>query len=135
MADPAPPRPRRRMPHGAFGTDHFRVQAERFARFFGTPEFIIGQSVIVVCWIVLNIVAVDLRWDPYPYILLNLAFSTQAAYAAPLILVAQTRQADRDRIRDDAIEAHRADEVRRQEVEAATRRSRSRPSARRASGC
>jgi uncharacterized membrane protein len=119
MADPVPPPSRRRMPHGAFGNDRFGIQAERFARFFGTPKFIIGQSIIVVCWIVLNVVAVDLRWDPYPYILLNLAFSTQAAYAAPLILLAQTRQADRDKIRDEAVEAHRADEARRQEAEAA----------------
>jgi len=49
-------------------------------------------------WIVLNITAVSLRWDPYPFILLNLAFSTQAAYAAPLILLAQNRQDDRDRV-------------------------------------
>jgi uncharacterized membrane protein len=115
MTDPAAPRPQRRMPHGAFGNDRFGVQAERFARFFGTPRFIIGQTIIVAIWITLNVVAVNLRWDPYPYILLNLAFSTQAAYAAPLILLAQTRQADRDKIRDDAIEAHRADEARREQ--------------------
>jgi uncharacterized membrane protein len=52
----------------------------------------------VIVWIGLNLVAVNLRWDPYPFILLNLAFSTQAAYAAPLILLAQNRQDDRDRI-------------------------------------
>ncbi|MGY5885079.1 DUF1003 domain-containing protein [Modestobacter lacusdianchii] len=72
--------------------------AEGIARFLGTGRFLAVQTVIVVVWIVLNVVAVNLRWDPYPFILLNLAFSTQAAYAAPLILLAQNRQADRDRV-------------------------------------
>ena len=89
--------------------------AERFARGFGTPQFIIGQTVIVGLWIAANAVAVSLRWDPYPFILLNLAFSTQAAYAAPLILLAQTRQAERDKIRDTAVEAHRDAQVRHQD--------------------
>ena len=84
--------------HGPFGTDRFGRLAERFARFFGTPRFILGQTVLVAVWIALNALAVTLRWDPYPFILLNLAFSTQAAYAAPLILLAQTRQADRDKV-------------------------------------
>ena len=83
--------------HGPFGNDTFGRLAERFARFFGTPQFIIGQSGLVAAWIAVNAVAISLRWDPYPFILLNLAFSTQAAYAAPLILLAQTRQADRDK--------------------------------------
>jgi uncharacterized membrane protein len=83
--------------HSPFGSDTFGRVAERFARFFGTPQFIIGQTAIVVAWIAVNAVALSLRWDPYPFILLNLAFSTQAAYAAPLILLAQTRQADRDK--------------------------------------
>jgi uncharacterized membrane protein len=61
----------------------------------------------VVAWIAVNAVAVGLRWDPYPFILLNLAFSTQAAYAAPLILLAQTRQAERDKVALDQLEAHR----------------------------
>jgi uncharacterized membrane protein len=56
------------------------------------------QTVVVIIWIVLNIFAVELKWDPYPFILLNLAFSTQAAYAAPLILLAQNRQENRDRV-------------------------------------
>jgi uncharacterized membrane protein len=56
------------------------------------------QTLLVIIWITLNIVAVKLAWDPYPFILLNLAFSTQAAYAAPLILLAQNRQDDRDRV-------------------------------------
>jgi uncharacterized membrane protein len=67
------------------------------ARFLGTPQYIVGQSIVVV-WVVVNSVAVLGHWDPYPFILLNLAFSTQAAYAAPLILLAQTRQAGRDKV-------------------------------------
>jgi uncharacterized membrane protein len=72
--------------------------AEGIARFLGTGRFLAVQTIIVVVWIALNVFAVRLRWDPYPFILLNLAFSTQAAYAAPLILLAQNRQADRDRV-------------------------------------
>jgi uncharacterized membrane protein len=83
--------------HGAFGSDTFGRRAEKLARFFGTPQYIAGQTAIVIVWIAVNAAAVALRWDPYPFILLNLAFSTQAAYAAPLILLAQTRQADRDK--------------------------------------
>jgi uncharacterized membrane protein len=72
--------------------------AEGIARFLGTGRFLAVQTIIVIVWIALNVAAVNLRWDPYPFILLNLAFSTQAAYAAPLILLAQNRQADRDRV-------------------------------------
>ena len=72
--------------------------AEAIARFLGTGRFLAVQTAIVIVWIGLNVFAVRLRWDPYPFILLNLAFSTQAAYAAPLILLAQNRQADRDRV-------------------------------------
>lgn len=93
--------------HGAFGSDEFGRRAEAFARAFGTPSFLIGQTVVVALWIGLNVVAVSLRWDPYPFILLNLAFSLQAAYAAPLILLAQTRQADRDRALADSDNQHR----------------------------
>ncbi|HEX4389936.1 MAG TPA: DUF1003 domain-containing protein [Mycobacterium sp.] len=71
---------------------------ESIARFFGTGSYLLIQTIVVIVWIVLNIVAVGLRWDPYPFILLNLAFSTQAAYAAPLILLAQNRQENRDRV-------------------------------------
>ncbi len=114
MSEQHPPRrrpaPHLRVPHGAFGTDRFGILAERFARFFGTPRFIIGQTILVAIWIGLNAAALSLQWDPYPFILLNLAFSTQAAYAAPLILLAQTRQADRDKIASMNLEAHR-DEV------------------------
>ena len=90
--------------HAPFGDDTFGRGAERVARFFGTPQYLIGQSIIVVLWIAVNAVAVGLRWDPYPFILLNLAFSTQAAYAAPLILLAQTRQADRDKVIGEHVE-------------------------------
>jgi uncharacterized membrane protein len=100
--------------HGAFGNDRFGILAERFARFFGTPRFIIGQTVLVVLWIAANAAAFSFRWDPYPFILLNLAFSTQAAYAAPLILLAQTRQAERDRLRDNDVQHHRAADVERE---------------------
>ena len=99
------PRPH---PRGAFGDDAFGRAAERTARFFGTPQYIVGQTVIVIAWIAVNAVAVSLRWDPYPFILLNLAFSTQAAYAAPLILLAQTRQADRDKLQDEKVEQRHA---------------------------
>jgi uncharacterized membrane protein len=98
--------------HSPFGTDRFGRLAERFARFFGTPRFIVGQTLLVAVWIALNALAITLRWDPYPFILLNLAFSTQAAYAAPLILLAQTRQADRDKTSAAAI-ARIADDQRR----------------------
>jgi uncharacterized membrane protein len=91
----------------AFGEDAFGRRAEAAARFFGTPIYIAGQTVVVIAWIAVNAVAVSLRWDPYPFILLNLLFSTQAAYAAPLILLAQTRQAERDKDALDHLEAHR----------------------------
>jgi uncharacterized membrane protein len=72
--------------------------SESIARFLGTGRYLAWQTIIVIVWIALNLFAVGLRWDPYPFILLNLAFSTQAAYAAPLILLAQNRQDDRDRV-------------------------------------
>ena len=90
--------------HGAFGDDTFGRFAEKTARFFGTPHYILGQTVVVVLWIVLNSIALVHHWDPTPFIMLNLIFSTQAAYAAPLILLAQTRQADRDKDHGDMIE-------------------------------
>jgi uncharacterized membrane protein len=82
------------------------MKAEAFARFFGTPMFLVAQTLIVAAWIVLNVAGVT-RFDLYPFILLNLAFSTQAAYAAPLILLAQTRQADRDKAHTEADIQHR----------------------------
>ena len=93
--------------HGAFGQDRFGQLAERAARFFGTPQYILGQTLVVLLWILLNSIAVMRHWDPYPFILLNLAFSTQAAYAAPLILLAETRQAARDKSAAELTEKHR----------------------------
>ncbi len=78
--------------------DTFGRLSERLARFLGTGKYLFWQTMLVVVWVVLNITALSLQWDPYPFILLNLAFSTQAAYAAPLILLAQNRQDDRDRV-------------------------------------
>ena len=101
------------LPHAhlapVFGGDWFALKAEAFARFFGTPIFLVAQTVIVGIWIVFNILVFTKAWqfDPYPFILLNLAFSLQAAYAAPLILLAQTRQADRDKAHAEADAQHR----------------------------
>jgi len=78
--------------------DAFARMSERIARFLGTGRFLAIQTVIVAIWIALNLTGLVQHWDPYPFILLNLAFSTQAAYAAPLILLAQNRQDDRDRV-------------------------------------
>jgi uncharacterized membrane protein len=98
------------LPHAhldsTFGNDWFGRKAEDFARFFGTPTFLIAQTIIVGVWILVNSVGWT-RFDVYPFILLNLAFSTQAAYAAPLILLAQTRQADRDKANSIADAQHR----------------------------
>jgi uncharacterized membrane protein len=90
--------------HGAFGQDAFGRSAEKAARFFGTPQYIVGQTILVIAWIAINSVALVAQWDPYPFILLNLAFSTQAAYAAPLILLAATRQAERDKVSGEQLE-------------------------------
>jgi len=100
------------LPHvhltSVFGNDWFALKAEAFARFFGTPVFLVAQTMIVVLWICLNIFMIR-KFDEYPFILLNLAFSLQSAYAAPLILLAQTRQADRDKAHADADAQHRED--------------------------
>ena len=89
-----------------FGDNWFGAKAEGFARFFGTPTFLIAQTAVVSVWIAVNAAGLT-RFDVYPFILLNLAFSLQAAYAAPLILLAQTRQADRDKAHADADAQHR----------------------------
>ncbi len=91
-----------------FGPDWFALKAEAFARFFGTPLFLVTQTAVVAVWIGLNAVGI-VTFDAYPFILLNLAFSLQAAYAAPLILLAQTRQADRDKAHAEADALHRED--------------------------
>ncbi|MRV72003.1 DUF1003 domain-containing protein [Duganella sp. FT92W] len=115
METPAPPAPpvdhlrfHRQHEHlaKAFGGDKFGLRAEAFARFFGTPLFLVLQSVIVTLWVVANVLGFA-HFDLYPFILLNLAFSLQAAYAAPLILLAQTRQAERDKAHADADAKHR----------------------------
>jgi uncharacterized membrane protein len=84
-----------------YDADAFGRFSEAIARFLGTGRFLVGQTVAVLVWIALNTVGLVKHWDPYPFILLNLAFSTQAAYAAPLILLAQNRQDDRDRANID----------------------------------
>jgi uncharacterized membrane protein len=89
-----------------FTAEKFGQWAEVFARFFGTPTFIIGQTVLVFIWVGINCFN-NITFDPYPFILLNLAFSTQAAYAAPLILLAQSRQSDRDKVWSEADASHR----------------------------
>ncbi|MFF0542901.1 DUF1003 domain-containing protein [Nocardia thailandica] len=81
-----------------FDGEAFARASEQVARFLGTGRYLAIQTVIVIVWIVLNVFVVALQWDPYPFILLNLAFSTQAAYAAPLILLAQNRQDNRDKV-------------------------------------
>jgi uncharacterized membrane protein len=98
------------LPHvhlaSVFGDDWFALKAEGFARFFGTPVFLISQTLFVLAWMAVNAVGLT-HFDIYPFILLNLAFSLQAAYAAPLILLAQTRQADRDKMQSIADAEHR----------------------------
>jgi uncharacterized membrane protein len=109
--DLANPRYRRKLnvpyERGAFGRF-----SEAVARNLGTARFLVVQTFLVLVWITINVVSVALRWDPYPFILLNLMFSVQAAYAAPLILLAQNRQEDRDR---QALENDRAVAIRTQE--------------------
>ncbi|SPT53083.1 Predicted membrane protein [Actinomyces bovis] len=89
-------------PRRATNSDGFGRFAETTARFMGSPKFLLYMTVFVIAWITANVVlaqaTADKAWDPYPFILLNLAFSTQASYSAPLILLAQNRQDDRDRV-------------------------------------
>ena len=94
--------PRGAAPMGSlYDSDAFGKFSEALARFLGTGQYLFGQTLFVILWLTLNTMAIVHHWDPYPYILLNLAFSTQAAYAAPLILLAQNRQDDRDRANID----------------------------------
>ncbi|MEJ7629354.1 MAG: DUF1003 domain-containing protein [Nocardioidaceae bacterium] len=95
------PRDTRRVvvPRPHYDPDTFGNFAETFARFMGTARFLMYMTGFVIVWITLNLVGIyGLRWDVYPFILLNLFFSTQASYAAPLILLAQNRQESRDRV-------------------------------------
>jgi uncharacterized membrane protein len=87
------------VPHIRVSHDTFGEFAEGFARFMGTARFILYMTLFVIIWVTVNLIGLfGLRWDPYPFILLNLFFSTQASYAAPLILLAQNRQEARDRV-------------------------------------
>ncbi|MEW1953856.1 DUF1003 domain-containing protein [Terrabacter sp. NPDC080008] len=96
----------RLLPRVTWSQESFGVVAEKFARFMGTAQFLAYMTVFIIVWIAINVIGLwGLHFDPYPFILLNLFFSTQASYAAPLILLAQNRQADRDRV---AIEQDRA---------------------------
>ncbi|MGA8978018.1 MAG: DUF1003 domain-containing protein [Pedococcus sp.] len=102
------PRETRRslLPSPSLNQETFGVWSERFARFMGTPRFLIYMTAFVIAWIAWNAFGpADLRWDPYAFIFLTLMLSLQASYAAPLILLAQNRQADRDRV---ALEQDRA---------------------------
>lgn len=90
-----------------FGEDWYGRYAEAFAGLVARPAFLFGQTIVTLVWIALNLVGSRLSWDPYPFILLNLVFSLEAAYAAPLILLAQTRQEDRDRVAALADAQHR----------------------------
>lgn len=116
-APPQPPEPPEDVDHlrfhrahehlnHTFGNDGFARRAEAFARFFGTPLFLGSQTLVVLAWMGISLSGLS-AFDPYPFILLNLAFSLQAAYAAPLILLAQTRQADRDKASSEADARHR----------------------------
>jgi uncharacterized membrane protein len=84
-----------------YDADAFGRFSEGLARFLGTGKYLAGQTLLVIIWIIVNTIGISQHWDPYPFILLNLAFSTQAAYAAPLILLAQNRQDERDRANID----------------------------------
>ncbi len=87
------------IPPDMFSEETFGVIAEKFARFMGTAQFLVWMTLFIIVWILLNVLGLAaFHWDPYPFILLNLFFSTQASYAAPLILLAQNRQDDRDRV-------------------------------------
>lgn len=89
----------------AFGDDWYGAKAEAFSRVFGTPQFLMAQTLLIALWIVANASGL-VEFDTYPFILMNLVFSLQAAYAAPLILLAQTRQADRDNAHAEADALH-----------------------------
>lgn len=90
--------------------------SDRVAKGMGSWTFIILQTLIVIAWMVLNIIGFMRGWDPYPFILLNLLFSTQAAYAAPIIMMAQNRQSNRDR--HHAAEDYRTNKKAKAEIEA-----------------
>jgi uncharacterized membrane protein len=83
----------------SYDTDAFGIFAEQFARFMGTAQFLLYMTLVVITWVGWNwLVPEDLKWDPYPFIFLTLILSLQASYAAPLILLAQNRQEQRDKV-------------------------------------
>ena len=93
------PRETRRSLRGNIDPETFGRLSERFARFLGTARFLVYMTIFIAFWVIWNFAApADLRFDDYPFIFLTLILSLQASYAAPLILLAQNRQADRDRI-------------------------------------
>jgi uncharacterized membrane protein len=93
------PRETRRSLHPNYDPEAFGRLSERFARFLGTARFLVYMTFFISFWIIWNFAAPSsLRFDDYPFIFLTLILSMQASYAAPLILLAQNRQADRDRI-------------------------------------
>jgi uncharacterized membrane protein len=89
-----------------FGPGRFGDLAESIARNFGTPQYLVAQTVVVFAWVLLNSLGL-VRFDPYPFILLNLAFSLQSAYSSPFILLAESRQAERDKAWTEADAQHR----------------------------
>lgn len=89
--------------------DKFGQAAESFAIFFGTPAFLLGQTIFTVCWIILNSIALVKHWDPLPFMFLNFIYTIQSGYAAPLILLAQTRQTARDKIHAEQEEIYMAE--------------------------
>ena len=94
------------LPRVTLSQEAFGVLSEKFARFMGTAQFLLGMTAFVAVWILWNVAAPQsLRFDDFPFIFLTLMLSLQASYAAPLILLAQNRQADRDRV---ALEQDRA---------------------------
>ena len=94
---------------GINGPDRFGRAGERFVRLFGKPRFLVGQTVVIAAWVIVSSAGFGPRFDPYPFIFLNLRFSALAAFAAPLILLAETRHADRDKVRGESEARHRAE--------------------------
>lgn len=86
------------VPTPTYDADAFGRLSERIARFIGTGRFLVYMTVFVIVWVIWNVVVAPLVFDDYPFVFLTLILSLQASYAAPLILLAQNRQADRDRV-------------------------------------
>ena len=89
--------------------------ADRLTKVLGSWRFIVIQTVMILIWVGVNLLAYFSQWDPYPFILLNLLFSVQSAYAAPIIMMAQNRQGERDRIQ--AYEDYRTNLEAKMEIE------------------